>query len=165
MGPKPRVNNMKDEILSYLFSHDNGRYDREHFDEFLAKKSFFFDIPAIHVTGTNGKGAVTAYLESIYRAAGYNVASYRSPYLYSPCEMMTYNGEHISEEAFERLFEIYKKDFEKYELSAFEIETYIAFMFMIQRCPTSLISYVRVSNTKPFQDRWASSPISILRIL
>ena len=80
MGQKPRVNKMnRDEILSYLAEHDNGRYDRDHFDEFLAKEKFSFSLPAIHITGSNGKGATAHYLESIYRAAGYNVASYRSP--------------------------------------------------------------------------------------
>ena len=136
MGQKPRVNKMnRDEILSYLAEHDNGRYDRDHFDEFLAKEKFSFSLPAIHITGSNGKGATAHYLESIYRAAGYNVASYRSPYLYSPCEMVAFNGETISEETFDNLFNVYLKDFQKFDLSAFEIETFIAFMFIISKRP------------------------------
>jgi len=37
--------------------------------------------PAIHVTGTNGKGSVCAYLASIFRAAGHRVGLYTSPHL------------------------------------------------------------------------------------
>ncbi|MBP5092231.1 MAG: hypothetical protein J6328_06750 [Bacilli bacterium] len=125
----------KEEIYAYLAAHENGRYDRDHFDEFLAKKKFSFEIPAIHIAGTNGKGATAHYLESIYREAGYNAASYRSPFLYSPCEMMTYNGEHIGEETFVQFFNLSFKEFEKYDLSAFEIETYIAFMFILSKKP------------------------------
>ena len=35
----------------------------------------------IHVAGTNGKGSVCAYLESIYRSAGYKVGMFTSPHL------------------------------------------------------------------------------------
>lgn len=37
--------------------------------------------PAIHVAGTNGKGSVSAMLESIYRQNGYKVGLYTSPHL------------------------------------------------------------------------------------
>jgi dihydrofolate synthase / folylpolyglutamate synthase len=35
----------------------------------------------IHVAGTNGKGSVCAYLERIYRSAGYKVGMFTSPHL------------------------------------------------------------------------------------
>ena len=35
----------------------------------------------IHVAGTNGKGSVCAYLESIYRSSGYKVGMFTSPHL------------------------------------------------------------------------------------
>ncbi|MFM6059894.1 MAG: bifunctional folylpolyglutamate synthase/dihydrofolate synthase, partial [Microcystis aeruginosa] len=38
-------------------------------------------IPIIHVTGTNGKGSVCAYLSSILSTAGYKVGRYISPHL------------------------------------------------------------------------------------
>ena len=37
--------------------------------------------PVIIVGGTNGKGSTCAYLEAIYRAAGYRVGCYTSPHL------------------------------------------------------------------------------------
>src|SRR5690349_3510459 len=36
----------------------------------------------VTVGGTNGKGSVVAGLESIYRAAGYHVGAFTSPYLF-----------------------------------------------------------------------------------
>ncbi len=37
--------------------------------------------PVIHIAGTNGKGSVSAMLESIFRAAGYRTGLYTSPHL------------------------------------------------------------------------------------
>src|SRR4051812_23432326 len=37
--------------------------------------------PVIHVAGTNGKGSVSAMLESIFRAAGLRTGLYTSPHL------------------------------------------------------------------------------------
>lgn len=37
--------------------------------------------PVIHVAGTNGKGSTTAFLKSIFQAAGYKVHTYTSPHL------------------------------------------------------------------------------------
>ncbi|MBI5867719.1 MAG: bifunctional folylpolyglutamate synthase/dihydrofolate synthase [candidate division Zixibacteria bacterium] len=37
--------------------------------------------PSIHIAGTNGKGSVTALLDSILRTAGYRVGRYTSPHL------------------------------------------------------------------------------------
>lgn len=37
--------------------------------------------PVIHVAGTNGKGSTTAFLKSIFQAAGYKVHVYTSPHL------------------------------------------------------------------------------------
>ncbi len=50
------------------------------------------DIAAIHVAGTNGKGAVAALCESVLRAAGYPVARYTSPHLIRVNERFLING-------------------------------------------------------------------------
>ena len=39
------------------------------------------NVPVITVAGTNGKGSTVAYLEAIFRAAGYRVMAYTSPHL------------------------------------------------------------------------------------
>ena len=42
--------------------------------------------PAVHIAGTNGKGSVAAFLESILAEAGYQVGLNTSPHLVSPRE-------------------------------------------------------------------------------
>jgi dihydrofolate synthase/folylpolyglutamate synthase len=51
----------------------------------------------IHVAGTNGKGSVSAMLESVYRASGRRVGLYTSPHLVSFRERIQVNRQLISE--------------------------------------------------------------------
>ncbi|GHU31493.1 bifunctional folylpolyglutamate synthase/dihydrofolate synthase [Betaproteobacteria bacterium] len=48
--------------------------------------------PVIIVGGTNGKGSTCAYLEAIYRAAGYRVGCYTSPHLLAYSERVRVDG-------------------------------------------------------------------------
>jgi dihydrofolate synthase / folylpolyglutamate synthase len=61
----------------------------------------------ITVAGTNGKGSCVAFLEAIYKEAGYKVGSYTSPHIVSYNERIKINGEPVSEQmicsAFERI--------------------------------------------------------------
>lgn len=59
------------------------------------------DIAAIHIAGTNGKGAVAALCESVLRAAGYPVARYTSPHLVRVNERFLINGAWVSDDALE----------------------------------------------------------------
>ncbi len=52
----------------------------------------------LHITGTNGKGSVSALSASALMAAGYRTGLYTSPHLVSFTERMTVNGEEISRE-------------------------------------------------------------------
>ncbi len=52
----------------------------------------------LHITGTNGKGSVSALSASALRAAGYRTGLYTSPHLVSFTERMTVNGDEISRE-------------------------------------------------------------------
>lgn len=54
----------------------------------------------IHVTGTNGKGSVSAMLAAILKADGQNVGLFTSPHLESYCERISVNCENISEQDF-----------------------------------------------------------------
>ena len=54
----------------------------------------------IHVTGTNGKGSVSAMVESIIRRSGLHVGLYTSPHLSSYTERMQVNGQPISQQEF-----------------------------------------------------------------
>lgn len=58
----------------------------------------------IHVAGTNGKGSVCAFLESICRHSGYRTAMFTSPHLVTTRERFCIDGSMISEEAFLEAF-------------------------------------------------------------
>lgn len=60
----------------------------------------------IHVAGTNGKGSVCAYLNSVLQEAGYKTGMFTSPHLVSLRERIQCDGEMISEEDF---VEVYHK--------------------------------------------------------
>lgn len=57
----------------------------------------------VQVAGTNGKGSVCAFLDSICRTTGVQVGLYTSPHLISITERIRINGENISEDNFARL--------------------------------------------------------------
>ncbi len=50
----------------------------------------------VHIAGTNGKGSLTAMLDSILRKGGYTVGRYISPFILDFRERMTVGGEMIS---------------------------------------------------------------------
>ena len=52
----------------------------------------------IHVAGTNGKGSVCAYLNSIYKKSGYKVGMFTSPHLVRFGERIQVNGKPIVDE-------------------------------------------------------------------
>lgn len=54
----------------------------------------------IHVTGTNGKGSVSAMLEGILRRSGIHTGFYSSPHLVSYTERIRVDGQAISEQEF-----------------------------------------------------------------
>lgn len=54
-------------------------------------------VPAVHITGTKGKGSTAAMISSVLREAGYKTALYTSPHLERLEERFVINGEAISE--------------------------------------------------------------------
>ena len=54
------------------------------------------DLKFIHISGTNGKGSVLAYLSTILSGAGYRVGRYLSPTLFSYREKIQVDGEKIN---------------------------------------------------------------------
>ena len=116
-------------LKEYFESTDRGDYQRENFDDFLKKVSFNYSIPSIHIAGSNGKGTTANYLANIYRAHGLKVGLFTSPYLDEVNEMININGQNISTEDLESAIKENQKLFDKYGLSAFEIQTYIAFSY------------------------------------
>lgn len=63
----------------------------------------------IHVAGTNGKGSVCAFINSVLIKLGYNVGMFTSPHLVIVNERIRINGIMISNEEFLQLFnKVYK---------------------------------------------------------
>jgi dihydrofolate synthase/folylpolyglutamate synthase len=62
-------------------------------------------IPAIHITGTNGKTSTARVATSLLAAAGLSVGTYTSPHLNSIRERIALSGEPISEDAFGETFD------------------------------------------------------------
>ena len=58
-----------------------------------------------HVAGTNGKGSVCAFLDSILQKGGYRTALFTSPHLVKINERIKMNGQDISDEDFAYYFE------------------------------------------------------------
>ena len=63
----------------------------------------------IHIAGTNGKGSISAFLNSILINEGYRVGLFISPYLEEFTERIQINGEHINKEELVRLTHRVKK--------------------------------------------------------
>ncbi|GAX38769.1 bifunctional folylpolyglutamate synthase/dihydrofolate synthase [Nodularia sp. NIES-3585] len=60
-------------------------------------------VPVIHVAGTNGKGSVCAYLDSVLTEAGYRTGRYTSPHLVHWTERICLNKQPISAAEFSKL--------------------------------------------------------------
>lgn len=116
-----------DELEPYFTKRNCGSYERENYDKYLKHSKFSFNIPSIHITGTNGKGGTANYLYHIYLASGYKVGLFNSPYLNSVDEMVSINGKTISKDEYLAIFNEFKDEFESAGLSAFEMQTVLAF--------------------------------------
>ncbi len=119
-----------DEVVDYLFS----KRPADNMDSVGAIKTITpllghpeKAFPAIHVTGTNGKGSVSLKIAKALESSGLRVGLYTSPHIVSFCERIQVNGVLISEETARlgllKLFEMGK------DLFFFEIATLLAFEY------------------------------------
>lgn len=128
--------NLKD----YFENISRDDYQRDDFDDFLKKVNFKYNVPSIHIAGSNGKGSTANYLANIYRNHGLKVGLYISPYLYEVNEMISINGEAIKDEEIIKAINDNEKLFNKYSLSPFEIQTFIALnYFEKEGCDLAII--------------------------
>jgi dihydrofolate synthase/folylpolyglutamate synthase len=92
-------------------------------------------VPAIHITGTNGKTSTARIATSLLGAAGLNAAMYTSPHLQTIRERLTRSGEAISADDFGDLFDHIRPYVEMVEkqlddrLSYFEVLTAMFFLW------------------------------------
>lgn len=115
----------------------------------LEKMRFYlslFDNPhekfkSIHITGTNGKGSTVAFLKSVLRCAGFNVATFTSPYIICFNERIAYNESYISDED---LISIANEIVSKYDFissNGYDLPTFFEFITVL-----AFIYYSRLSD-------------------
>lgn len=85
----------------------------------------------IHVAGTNGKGSVCAYLQSILRAAGFHVGMFISPHLETMRERILYDGEMIPQESFVKAFELVREESDRQKEKH---PSFFEFLFLMGMC-------------------------------
>ena len=131
---------MSMDLKEYFEGISRDDYQRENFDDFLRKVNFKYSIPSIHIAGSNGKGSTANYLANIYKNFGLKVGLFTSPYLNVVNEMISINGVLISDEVFASYIKDNEKLFNKYSLSPFEIQTFIALSyFEKEHCDLAII--------------------------
>lgn len=95
-------------------------------------------LSVIHVAGTNGKGSICTFLESMYVEEGKRVGRYISPTIHCYLERFQINGNYMEEDTFAKLLVEVIKVLEDMEAeqqplpTAFEIETAIAFLYFLR---------------------------------
>jgi len=86
----------------------------------------------ITVAGTNGKGSTVAFLESIYRTAGYCVGTYTSPHLQRYNERIRINGCETSDADIIQAFRVIDAARQTHPLTFFEFGTLAAWYCLCQ---------------------------------
>lgn len=93
----------------------------------------------IHVAGTNGKGSVCAYLQSVLMEAGYRVGMFTSPHLVDIRERIRVDHAFISEKEFAEVFGQVKANCGSYHPSYFEYLYFMAMLYFAKKRPDFVI--------------------------
>ncbi len=125
-------------MLDELYSHEHKGWQLglDRIRELLLKIGNPQDkLKCIHVAGTNGKGSVCAFIDSILRNAGYKVGLYTSPHLIKFNERIKINGKEISDKEIVEYYLRIKKNSEGifFPSTFFEIATAMAFLYFAQK--------------------------------
>ena len=97
------------------------------------------DLKFIHISGTNGKGSVLAYLSTILSGAGYRTGRYISPTLFSYRERIQVDEQKIEKESLARHVTAIAKAIDEMKAenagnpTAFEVETALAFLYFKEK--------------------------------
>ena len=86
------------------------------------------DVNCIHVAGTNGKGSVCAYLDSILRCKGCSTGLFTSPPIHDFEERFVINGLKVNSDDWLNVYSSIRKEIDRYSLTFFEISVILAFM-------------------------------------
>ncbi len=88
-----------------------------------------FDIPSVHIAGTNGKGSTTNFLRSVLQTAGYRVGTFTSPHLEVHNDRIRINDIFISDAKLLELGNRYQPFIVEHGLTMFEIDMLIAAIY------------------------------------
>lgn len=89
----------------------------------------------VHIAGTNGKGSILAFIDSVLQDAGYRVGRYISPTIFCYFERFQINDTYIQEREFVSYLSRIRDVVDEMEaegmqgVTAFEIETALAFLY------------------------------------
>lgn len=109
--------------------------------------------PAIHVTGTNGKGSTCRFIEQMATAHGYSTLLFTSPHLESITERIRHNKENIDDQAFIQLMNEVRHHVEALKIEAmsyFEVLTLAFFIYAGQVDVDILIVEVGIGGKKDY---------------
>lgn len=97
-------------------------------------------IKTIHIAGTNGKGSVGAFIESILRASGMSIGRYVSPAVEEYREIIQLDGEYIEEAEYADIVSRISAVSHGISPTAFEAETAAAFLYFAEKgCDYAII--------------------------
>ena len=108
------------------------KYSRSNYDKYVNDTHFNFNVPSIHITGTNGKGSVANFLNNIYIEKGLKVGLFISPWLNKVNEMISINNNQITDQEIESLFNELFPLFNQYQLTSFEMQTIMAYTYFVR---------------------------------
>ena len=124
-----------EQVIAYMVNK-SGKSGMFSLDPMLAichaHDQFQLQFPTLHVAGTNGKGSTSHFLASIFQSQGYKVGLFTSPFFMNHRDRIRINDEWIPEARLVELANRYYPDFEKYGLSFFEIDTFIALRYFYE---------------------------------
>ena len=110
-------------VSETIYSIEFQDMTRDNLDSFLKKVSFHYDVPSIHVAGTNGKSIVSSMLSNIYRSSGRKVGLFiSSNYKRDICEMIQINGLPISNSELEAYYNENQKLFKRNQIYCFAVK-------------------------------------------
>ncbi len=109
--------------------------------------------PAIHVTGTNGKGSTCRYIEQMAADHGYSTLLFTSPHLVTLSERIRHNKENIDDQTFVQLMNEVRHQIEALNIpvmSYFEVLTLAFFIYAGQVTVDLLIIEVGIGGKKDY---------------
>ncbi len=122
----------------------------------------------IHLAGTNGKGSVGCFLQSVLKTAGYRVGFFTSPFLFARREMIQIGGEQISEIDFASFVSKVGNMADEMENEGlshpteFEIMTAVAYLFFAEKKCDYVVIEAGMGGEKDATNVMRQSEVSVL---